>query len=699
MTNNHVTNNQVNLSELEKLNLDVTALRRVQVQKSLYQFVKYFWDTFDGAKLKDLWLMEYQAEMFQYSVRQFLPDWIKDEWISDDEYHQIKLKTNGECPIRDHPDRNNHDLNMPPRHSKSTTHNVCGPVWLNTLVPVEVASISHIQDLATDFNLKRQKILKSEKFQKLFGGSDQLKITKNTAKELNLKHGGKLFSVGMTNFTGFGADIIINDDIVSSEHAKKDKEVLANARSYWTNTMPTRRNQGENSVIWNVMQRLAPGDISGMIESDEELSSQYTRTIIQAINREEKVIIYPCSGKIKRLDAGEYLWSDRFGNYENTMSSIGRGTFETQYQQNAINSELTYIKPHELTWITYDEYVARYLQNDAREYASFDFPVKGKDESDRTGCVLMRKYKAKTAIVDAFEERMGFTAQKKYVKNLAKVKPGIIQIYEDKANGSVLIQDLESEVPGIVSFEPGSKSKDQRLDISSTYVSNGNVEFVLNREGKKPKGLSLLEKRITNFPFVPYDDLVDAFSQGIIYLYTDAILKVYGKEFDDSNIISKFDPTGTAIDLAINKKENVWKVLEISVKYSTDEWIAYQEHIFRGKSQEVIPQLMKLIKGKRLVYDSSPDREVYNLLMGYITIQPNYTKLEPTILSVRNGLIKNKIKVLSNCKHTISDIETFRFSKNSVVNGQPKPISKNDGFAGCLRVVIGTNKGEDAIFY
>ena len=82
-----------------------------------------------------------------------------------------------------------------------------------------------------------------------------------------------------------------------------------------------------------------------------------------------------------------------------------------------------------------------------------------------------------------------------------------------------------------------------------------------------------------------------------------------------------------------------------------------------------------------------------------MTLQPNYAKLEPTILSMRNGLTKNRIIVTKNCRQTISDIETFRYSKNSVLDGNPRPITRNDGFAGCLRVVIGANKGEDAMFY
>lgn len=684
------------MSQQKHPKLNIKAARKVLLKKSLYEFVKFFWDTWDAAQYRDNWLAEYQAELFMYSVKRWLPEWITEDWISDEDYNDLKEETGGACPIRDS-GCNNHDFNMPPRHSKSTTHNVAGPVWLQTIVQKEIASVSHVQDLATDFNLKRQKILNSNKFKEYFGNDEKMKIIKNSAKEISLAGGGKLFAIGMANFTGFGADLILNDDIVSSEHAKKDKEVLANAQSYWRNTLPTRRNQGDESVIWNIMQRLSPGDISGMIQSDEELASTYSRTVIESIATKDHTIIYPCSGKIKVIKKGDYLWPERFGDYSSIKAQVGSGNFETQYQQNAINSELTYIKPNDITWITYQEFLTNYKQRGSREYASFDFPVKGKDDSDKTGIVLLHRHMAKTAIVDAVEEKMGYPEQKKYVKQLNKLKPGIIQIYEDKANGSVLIQDLETEVPGIAPFNPGTKSKEQRLDIAAHYVRCGNVDFVLSPNGQKSKRLKHLEDVLTKFPFLRYDDLVDAFSQGILFVYTDSELKIYGRQFDENNIIDRCTHGNLPIDIAIHKKANKWKVLEVAQNYNNDEFIVVNEHLYTGKSQEVIPHILEIAKGKRMIYESGS--EVYNLLMGHLPVEPNYHKIDPTILSVRNGLVKNKIKVMRHCKNTIADIEIFRYSRQSYDRGEPKPITLDDGFAGCLRVVVAANKGENAIFY
>ena len=211
--------------------------------------------------------------------------------------------------------------------------------------------------------------------------------------------------------------------------------------------------------------------------------------------------------------------------------------------------------------------------------------------------------------------------------------------------------------------------------------------------------MKLLTDDLTTFPFIKNDDRVDAFSQLVIYTYTDVELKIYGRQFDEGNILDNFNPYGKPVDLAIFKRGNTWKILEMAINYGRDTYIAFEEHVFTGKTSEIIPKIRSLAKGKRQIYDASKDGEVYKLLMGKIPVQPNIADLKKTILSVRNGFVKNKIKITRNCTQTISDIETYRYTRESYDKGEPVPVSLYDGFAGCLRVVIGAIKGEDAIFY
>ena len=139
-----------------------------QMKKSLYAFLCEMWDAYETAQYSDTWLMEYLCECFQYSVKHFLPNYVWRDWITDDEYNYIKEKSHGECPVRDKlingEHVHNHDWNMPPRHSKSSILNICGPVWLGLNSPISVASVSHTERLSTEMNTKRQKLLESDQF-------------------------------------------------------------------------------------------------------------------------------------------------------------------------------------------------------------------------------------------------------------------------------------------------------------------------------------------------------------------------------------------------------------------------------------------------------------------------------------------------------------------------------------------------------
>lgn len=674
-------------------NITIRDARRELVARSLHEFVKYFWKTFDGAKFIDNWLIEYQAECFQWTVRRFLPAVLTQDYLSDEGYQTIKRLTGGACSFREK-DTNNHDFNMPPRHGKSTVLSVCGPVWINTVTPsgVEVVSVSHVKTLAIDFNTKRQKILNSPEYRNLFGSYKNLEIVQNSSSRLELQGGGKMYTTAMKSFLGSGGDIIINDDIVSSEDARKDKEVLLNAREYWRDTLPTRRNQGERSIVWNIMQRLNTSDISGMIEGDEALRKVYTKTVIKAIAEDDEVIIFPCSGKVHKRKKGQSLWPGRFGNYDNLKLEVGNGVFETQYQQNPINSDMTVFQADMINWVHPDDIAPADFK---MEYFSVDFPVKDRETSDLTGAVKGEKTYSILDITDATCERMSYPLQKQMCLDVYNNEPSRIHLYEDKANGAVLVQDLKLDIPGIIPFNPGSRSKRQRAEIASIYVE-ANVRFVLNRDGSQPRNLQRLVDELVAFPFVKHDDLTDAFVQLILFTYSDLEHRIYSRAFTQANAVSLLDGAemaqGHPVDVGINYLNGAYFAVKVAVDYRHDRFIVMSE-----LHTESLEELLAFTKGTRVAITVTEETaDVLGLKLVSYPITFDYLKM---IEGLKNALNYNRmIFMFEACPLTVSSINTQRYTPASVKTRTYTPFAGRDDFAGCVRAVLASIKGETAFF-
>ena len=185
-------------------------------KKSCYEFVKAFWSEADPAPFIDGKLVQFYCEAFQYKCRPRIPCEVAD----------IQLPTIGEndviIDVRE--DKQNLNINVPPRHSKSMIFNVLGPVWLWINAPIKAASISHTGGLAGQMNKKRMKIINSEKFKFFFGDEVWLKDTPRGM--LVDTRGGELYSMPRDSLTGYGADIIINDDLTNAETARRDQAAV-----------------------------------------------------------------------------------------------------------------------------------------------------------------------------------------------------------------------------------------------------------------------------------------------------------------------------------------------------------------------------------------------------------------------------------------------------------------------------------------
>ena len=669
------------------------------IKKSLYEFVKEMWDSYEPSPFSDNWVLEYMCECYMYSIKGFLPKYVWGWWITDEDYERIKLKHGAKCPVRDFllPDGShtrNHDINIAPRHSKSSILNVLGPAWTIINTPVTVTSVSHSMKLSGEMVQKKQKLFNSEKFAYYFGKDPGLKMLRNSAECIELLNGGKTYSVAMPKFTGFGSDIIINDDLISVADARQDGAVLLKARDYFKTTMPSRLNNKTTGVVWHIMQRIGRGDISDLIAEDKGLKKIYSHTEIQAIASYDQVLIFPCSGKVKIIKKGDLLWTERFGDYSQLMLEIGKEDFETQYNQIPGKSKLNVIQDEYIHYIEDDEY-EEFRTGIEFHYGSHDCPVKDKETSDFHGYVEAESKGNELVIIDGLEEHMAYVKEKEFITNLQIVDPAIIQIIEDKANGAALAQDLAADVAGIVAFNPGTRSKTQRLELASIYMNQGLVRF------RRTEANEELIMKLKKFPLLEHDDEVDAFSQLVIYHFTQRQLGVYSGAFSYENIVEiKRDPKETVFyTYGATMSGNTIKVLALSVDGHSDTYTVEKEWIF-GSVQRFEEFCRKEVPNGCMVYDCSTQNRLSMLLTQvYNVVKFVEQDRDKSINILKAGFYKKKVKISRECKQTINDIARMRITEQSREKGVDQTETLDEGLSGCLRGVVTVSKGYSQVWF
>lgn len=655
-------------------------LRQVLYKKSLYEFVKAFWSEADPSKFVDGKLIQLYCEVFQYMCRGWVgytkPEVILPQMEEDSEFIDLIQ------------DKKYIDINVPPRHTKSMIFNVIGPTWASTNYPVKAVSISHTEGLAKKMNEKRQKIINSQKFSEIF---DYIKLVQNSATSLIDSRGGELYSQNRNAMTGYGGDIIINDDLTNARTAKKDMEEMSNAWAYYQDTMPSRINDINNCIIMNIQQRLAPNDISGHIRNNPELAEKYIFLTLPAQFDKTTYIVCPISGEVLCWKKGEYLWPERFGDYASLKASVGQSTWETQYLQKPVASDSTVIKENMI--IEVDEKEAPGIEYADMIYASHDFPVKDKETSDNLGSVVGYKVAGTLYITDALEKKMAFTKSIQYVRAVEEIYPGIIQVIEDKANGAPILQQLSEEVSGLHGFQPGSNSKMQRLESASLYMPS--IKFVKNEFNKLTNRYNLspelqnLKHQLIAFPFLEHDDVVDAFSMLVLFVFMDKKYKVYGRSFNADNLITDMSKYEDLYEnLFFNKEGDIWKVCKISVEYRLESKLIIKDEMkFKASIEEAADKIKEFADENKLLIDCSNVQSLYgNYLKDIYIERESIEDFDKSVTSLNLALDKKLILVNKKCSGVRNDIDNFKFSKSKDEN--VKYQTEKDGFVSCIRCAM-----------
>lgn len=396
-------------------------------------------------------------------------------------------------------------INIPPGSSKSTLAGVMLPAWQwgpGARAVSKFIGASHSQDLAIRDNRMTRELVRSSWYQSLwplaFSGDQNEKLYFENSKK------GFRQACAVASMTGRRGDFIIWDDPLSPEkaHSEAHRDV---ALRVFSETLPTRLNNPENSSIIVIMQRLHEDDPSGhIIRSD----LGYEQLVIPMEYEAGPRRFTSIGWSDPREEPGESIDPERFPAHiiSRDKAAMGSYAWAGQMQQRPAPSGggifrddwwRYYSSPPVIRWrsIYADTAQKTGEQNDYSVFQCWGASAEGH-------AVLLDQIRGRWEAPELQRMASSFWAKHKSAPGLGELRAMKI---EDKASGTGLIQALRKGLRPIpVSAIPRSTDKVSRAHDAAPLIESGRVMI--------PDSASWLSDYLSEFRSFPngsHDDQID----------------------------------------------------------------------------------------------------------------------------------------------------------------------------------------------
>jgi predicted phage terminase large subunit-like protein len=396
-------------------------------------------------------------------------------------------------------------INMPPRSLKSIAASVAFPAFVLGRDPTRrIICVSYSADLAKKHSNDFRAVLESPWYRSAFP-STRIGLFKNTETEIELTARGFRLatSVGGT-LTGRGGDTIVIDDPLKPDDASSETK-RSTANQWFTNTLLSRLDDKRTGAIVVVMQRVHIDDLTGFLLGQ---SDEWDVLSLPAVAYSDEVI--PLSaGRTYCRKVGEALSPEREPLHvlEGLKLQLGSDAFSAQYQQSPAPPGGAMVKRH---------WVVRYSELPPASEClltlqSWDTASKGGPDNDWSVCTTWIVSRKKMwYLIDVWRKRVDYPALKANVRSLAKKWDARRVLVEDTGAGTSLVQELRTQVAGIIAVKPEG-DKASRMAVASAKFEAGQVLLP-----ERAAWLPDLEAELFVFPGSRHDDQCDSISQALL---------------------------------------------------------------------------------------------------------------------------------------------------------------------------------------
>lgn len=409
-------------------------------------------------------------------------------------------------------------INLPPRGLKSHCTSVAFAAWWLAHNPAgHVICASYGQDLADKLARDCRLLMLSPWYRRLFPTrlANRYAIHDFTTTE----NGTRLATSVGGVLTGRGADLILLDDPLKPDEALSETRRKA-VNDWYDNTLLSRLNDKAKGCIIIIMQRLHMDDLVGHVLEQENWDVLSFPAIAE---RDETHVINDIYGRrlfVRKVGDALHPERESLATLQAIRKTTGEYNFTSQYQQDPAPPGGAMVKLDWLRFYEPGEEPAKFSQI----VISWDTANKSSELSDYSVATVWGVLYKKYYLLDVVREKLNYPDLKRAILELKKRYRPMNIVIEDKASGTQLIQDLNSDlVYGINAYTPPpGTDKMMRLHAQTAMFENG---FVLLP--RKAPWLDDYIKELTGFPGSRYDDQVDSTTQFLAYIRADDSWEVW----------------------------------------------------------------------------------------------------------------------------------------------------------------------------
>lgn len=456
------------------MDINTDTLRQDVCRGIFYQFVKEFWHVIIPDTPTWNWHIEYLCHEIQVVMERVFAGQEKE-----------------------------HDLlvNISPGSTKSTIVSIMLPAWAWTRMPaLQYIGGSYADELSLTFSRKTRNIIRSEKYQRLFGIT--LKKDQDTKTYFeNTELGGRRATSTGANITGNHAHVIVIDDPINPKGARSEVE-LKTARNWMSETLLTRKVSAARTPVIMIMQRLHEADPSGEWIHQAKMGKKRVRHV--CLPAEVTEHIRPRHLKRKYVDGVMDPYRLPRTVLDEFKGEMGDYGYAGQFLQSPVPLGGGMFKVGQIE-----------LVDEAPNMNHFEL-VRYWDKAGTEGGgaysagVLIGKHKPSGVfwILDVVRGQWGAHEREANIKQTAELDPKHVRIWLEQEPGSGGKESAESTVKNLsgysVSIERPTGDKATRAYPLAAQTNVGNVKCLI-----RPWTQAFIDE-LKFFPASRYKDQVDA---------------------------------------------------------------------------------------------------------------------------------------------------------------------------------------------